>query len=235
MRRCAFIYAFDLLLERRFWLFLTADLLLIGIGLLTGLLGSGRLEELYFQMGALPPLLLGVPVLSSTIALERRAGSLDLALAVPSTERYFLRRVMPVSAFFIVQSWVFTLVSCIIVWGTKFFPFLASSKGFYVLPALVHATLLGLLVGAITLFWASRIASAGGVITASFATLLLLSKWIVATPIVKGLGPSISWYFGIISPVHLAVVWNLIVIALATVLFYLYARERLRRPELLIA
>lgn len=237
MKHLRSFYAFELLLERRFWLFLVADLFIVGVGLFNALLGSGLLQEIYKSMAALPVVLLGVPVLSSTVSLERRAGSLDLALAVPSPERYFLRRVMPVCGFFIVQAWLFTLVAYLIVWESNFLRYIAGSKGLYMLPVFVHATLLGLLVGSITLFWTSRINSSGGVMVASFLTFLALGKWISAIPMIfpKNLGPYSTWYFGLIPPIYLTVAWNLTVLALAAVLFYLYARERLRRPELMLA
>lgn len=235
MRHLPSFYAFELLLERRFWLFLIADLILIGQGLFVALLDSGSLEGIYKSMATLPMMLLGIPVLSNTVSLERRAGSLDLALAVPSPERYFLRRVVPVCGFFIIQTWVLTLVAYLIVWEGNFLRYMASSKGVYMLPVFVHAALLGLLVGSVALFWASRIQTSGGVIVASFVTLLAFWKWINAAPMIKNLGPSSIWYFGLIPPIYLTVAWNLIVLALAVVLFYLYARERLRHPELMLA
>ena len=93
-------YAFELLLEKRLWLFLGADALLILNGLFRVLLETGNP---FVEMVLVPTLLLGLPALSGVVALERRAGSLDLALAVPSTERYFVRRLIPVCGFFILQ------------------------------------------------------------------------------------------------------------------------------------
>ncbi len=228
-------YAFELLLERRLWLFVAADSLVLLQGLFSALLGTGKVPELYRSMVAIPLLLLGVPALASAVALERRAGSLDLALAVPSTELYFLRRVTPISIFLIVQAWLLTFVAFLVVHQGGFLDFLLSRKGVTaVIPLLLHSTEVGLLVAAVTLFWASRISTAGGTMVASFATLGALYKWIFASPIIAT-GPKSDWVLGVLPPAVIELTWNLTVLALATVLFYLYARERLRRPEVMLA
>ena len=228
-------YAFELLLERRLWLFVTADAMLVFIGLLDALLGSGSLAELYVGTVVVPMLLLGVPILSSIVSLERRAGSLDLALAVPSTERYFLRRAVPVCAFFIGQGLVLCLTICLIVWESRFFENLFSARGLGVAPIFVHCVEVGLLLGAVTLFWGSRLRSAGAAMAASFLTLVLLRRWVFTTPAFEGPGPRIDFWFGVLPPPVAILGWNLTVPALAAVLFYLYARERLRRAETMLA
>lgn len=228
-------YAFELLLERRLWLFVVVDLALVTRGLFSALLGTGRLAELYSAMAVVPTLVLGVPALSGVVALERRAGSLDLALAAPSTELYFLRRVAPVSGFLVAQAWLLTLASYGIVLEGRFFDQLLSARGWLVLPVFFHALLVGLLVPAVTLFWASRLATTGATMVASFATLFALSKWLFSSPVVGELGLPRSWWLGVFPPVLLALAWNLAVLALAAVLFYLYARQRLRRPETVLA
>lgn len=229
------VYAVELLLERRLLLFVAADLIVVFQGLLSALLGDSRLEGLYRSMVLLPVLLLGVPAAASAVALERRAGSLDLALAVRSTERYFVRRVAPVSAFLLAQAWLLLFVAYLIVHENKLFDHLLSEKGFYVLPIMLHVALTALLTGAVTLFWAARLSTTGGAMMASFATLFALSKWIFASPVLAGLGPTGTWLLGVVPPVLLELGWNLSVLALAAVLFFLYARERLRRPETMLA
>ncbi len=227
-------YSFELLLEGRIWLFVTAELVVLFHGLFAALLSTGELAELYRSMVIVPLLILGVPSLASAVALERRAGSLDLALAVPSTELYFLRRVAPVTIFLIVQAWLLTFLAELIVLEGRFLGFLLSRKVAATVPLLLHATEVGLLVAAVTLFWASRIATTGGAMVASFATIGALYKWIFASPILAT-GPSSTWVLGVLPPAVIELVWNLTVLALATILFYLYARERLRRPEVMLA
>lgn len=228
-------YAFELLLERRLWLFAVADLALVTRGLFAALLGSGRLDELYRSMAVEPTLILAVPVLAGVVALERRAGSLDLALAAPSTELYFLRRVVPVCGFFVVQAWLLTLAAYLTVLESRFPSYLLSTRGALVLPVLLHTLLVALLVAAVTLFWASRLATAGATMAASFATLFALSRWIFSSPVVGELGLPATWWLGVFPGALVALAWNLAVLALAAALFYLYARQRLRRPETVLA
>lgn len=227
------LYAFELLLERRFWLFGIADFIVVVQGLLTALLGTGRLEQIYTSMVLAPIVLLGVPVLSSSIALERRAGSLDLALAVASTERYFLRRAVPVCLFLVVQAWLLLGVAYAVVHESAVFDYLLR-KGHLVVPVVLHTALVGVLTGAVTLFWAARVPTTGGAMVASFATVGVLSKWMFQSPFLAGWGPPGTWILGVVPPAVLGQAWNLGVLALAAVLFYLYARERLRRPELML-
>lgn len=229
------IYAFDLLLDRLFWLFVVADAVVILNLLIAALVGSGSFESLYMSTAIWPLVLLGVPATAGAVALERRAGSLDLALAVPSTELYFVRRVAPVCGLLIVQGWLLILVTLAIVYEGGVFGYLLSARGLALLPATLHTAEVGLLVGAVALFWASRIASRGGVMVASFATVFALTKWVFANPVVRDTGPRGDWWLGLLPGPVLVVVWNLTVIALATVLFYLYARARLRRPESMLA
>lgn len=233
------LYAGELLLERRLWLFLIADLIVVVHGLFQGLLGEGSLQVIYLFMAIMPLVLLGIPILSSAISLERRAGSLDLALAVPSTERYFLRRVAPACVFLIVQAWILTPLAFYLGGQGDRILDLVSAKApaatLTLLPVFLHAFLVGLLIGAVTLFWATRIATTGGTMVASFVTVLALSKWAMASPIVSSRGASTIMYLDLIHPSQISVAWNLLVTALAIVLFYLYARERLRRPELMLA
>ncbi|MEM7354129.1 MAG: hypothetical protein AAF657_25220, partial [Acidobacteriota bacterium] len=106
-------YALDLLLERRWLLYIIGDVFLLfncmmfAIGAMSG---KDWLAKLYPFLIVTPNLLLGLPALASVIAVERRSGSLDLALAVPSTERYFVRRVLPVCGLMLVQNWILLLL-----------------------------------------------------------------------------------------------------------------------------
>ena len=102
-------YGFHLLLERRVWLYLAGDAYFLFAGLLTAIDSMGSeelLNQIYPRIVVAPMLVLGLPAMSGVVALERRAGSLDLALAVPSTESYFRRRIAPVCAFLTLQGWI---------------------------------------------------------------------------------------------------------------------------------
>lgn len=214
-------YAFHLLLEQRLWLYLVGDAFFLFIGVLEAIdaMGGGDwMDRIYPRVIILPMLILGLPAMSGVLALERRAGSLDLALAVPSTERYFVRRIAPVCAFMMMQSWI------VLVFVTE---------GWELARALVQSTVLCLLVGALALFWAVRLATSGAVVVASLTTVALMSPWIFFSPATRVAIGVAEDVWGIPLAV-LAWCWKVAVGALAAAIFFLYARERLRRPETLL-
>ncbi len=163
-------YAFQLLLDRRLWLYLIGDALFLFIGLLEAIEvmgGADWPDQLYPRTVVMPMLVLGLPAMSGVLALERRAGSLDLALAVPSTERYFLRRMAPVWAVMTVQGWI---VLALI------------AGGWDLLRALYQCTVTSTLLAALVLFWAVRLKTSGAVLAASAVTVGLLTPWIFYSP-----------------------------------------------------
>lgn len=215
-------YAFQLLLEQRLWLYLIGDFFFLFIGLLEAIdaMGGGDwMDRIYPRVIIMPMLLLGLPAMSGVLALERRAGSLDLALAVPSTERYFVARIAPVCLFMMVQSWIVLALA---------------TDGWELVRALVQSTVLSVLLGAITLFWAVRLKTSGAVVVASLATAALLSPWIFFSPTAATAIGVAEDFWGIPLAV-LSWSWKAAVQALAAGIFFLYARERLRRPEAMLA
>ena len=215
-------YAFQLLLDRRLWLYLLGDAFFLFVGLLEAIdsMGGGDwLNRIYPRIVVMPMLVLGLPAMSGVLALERRAGSLDLALAVPSTERYFLRRIAPICLFMTVQGWIVLLLA---------------TDGWELLRALYQSTATVALLGALTLFWAVRLKTSGAVLVASVVTVGLLSPWIFyspSTPFVEGTPQE---FLGIRLDM-LAWSWKAAVQTFAAVIFFLYARTRLKRPESMLA
>ncbi len=215
-------YAFQLLLDRRLWLYLAGDAYFIFVGLLVAIDSMGRddlLDELYPRIVVAPMLVLGLPAMSGVLALERRAGSLDLALAVPSTERYFLRRIAPICLFMMVQGWIVLAFA---------------AGGWDLLRALYQSTVTAALLGALTLFWAVRLKTSGAVLVASVVSAGLLAPWIFyspATPFVEGAPLE---FIGLRLDM-LGWAWKAAVETLAAVILLLYARTRLRRPESMLA
>ncbi|MCP4657430.1 MAG: hypothetical protein GY856_18650 [bacterium] len=209
-------YAIDLLLERRLWLFLIVDVLLYLGGLIDGLVASGELVTLYHQTFLVPCLVLELPVLAGVVALERRAGSLDLALAVPSTERYFARRMAPVCAFFVGQGWLALMPGWLL---------LGADDGWDLTRAMLQSLVISLFLGIVTLFWAVHLKTAGGVFVASLITSFLLFPWMLTTPFLgrSGRVAAGTW------------IWNMTVLTLTATILYFYARQRLRRPETMLA
>ncbi len=215
-------YAFQLLLDRRLWLYLLGDAFFLFVGLLEAIENMGGadfLDRIYPLVVVMPMLVLGLPAMSGVLALERRAGSLDLALAVPSTERYFLRRIVPVCLFLTAQGWMVLALA---------------ADGWELLRALYQCAATVALLGALILFWAVRLKTSGAVLVASVVTVGLLNPWIFynpGTPFVPG---AAGEFLGIRLEI-LAWGWTAAVETLAAAILFLYARERLRRPESMLA
>ena len=225
-------YAFSHLLERRWWLFLGLDALFVLSGYASSAVNGARIEHVFRSSVLIPALLLAIPALSGLVALERRAGSLDLALSVPSTERYFLRRALPVLAVLAAQS-VFLLI---VAWLENAGGFnLEKTKMLAILGrSLVQTFCVLAFLGAVSLFWSVRLRSAGAVTVATVLTVLVFWKWLSTSPaIAPPVGPT-EKLLGLPLPI---LVWtaSVLVIAAAAAIFYLYARERLRRPETMLA
>jgi hypothetical protein len=222
------VYDLRLLLGRRLGWFVAVDAAFLLYGVFDALLRSSGADDAYrhyLSTVVLPLLVLALPVLSSVVALERAAGSIDLALAARSTERYFARRVLAVCGLFAIQGALLTLLAP--------FPRFAPK-----LVAAVFAVLLPALLGAVVLFWAVRLRSSGAVAVASATTLLLLGRWAFRDPFPARYG---SWGAasegdGLVATARAAgsVLWSLFVPAAAAGILYLYARRRLRRPETLL-
>ena len=189
---------------------------------------GGGVNLVYARVVVIPALLLGVPALSSVLALERQAGSLDLALAVPSTVRFFARRASAVVSVLAIQSLVL-LVLAHFERSQSLLAAFTTDLG-TLLRALAQATAVLLLLPAVVLFWSVRTRSSGAVMVGSAATLLALMPWISRVP---DPDPGIDKLLGV--PVW-ALSWSLdfSLLVAAILVFGLYARERLRRPERLL-
>jgi len=212
----------ELLLGRRLWLFATIDAVVILLAVLEMLLGDGgEPAGIYFWVILMPFLLLGLPALSGIVEVERRAGCLDLALSAPGSVGYFVRRAAAVCGVMAVQGWSLTVLDWL--WEDRGFPLLAS---------LAQITAVIYLLGAVALFWAVRLKTAGAVWLASMITVIVLRPWFFRNPV-----PSVFSRFGAWLPgADEALPWlgSLAVLTTAATLFFLYARRRLRRPESLL-
>jgi hypothetical protein len=211
----------ELLLGRRLLLFALIDLAVLLFALLSMLLGDGGTPAgIYSWVVLMPFLLLGLPALSGIVEVERRAGCLDLALSSPGAVGYFVRRAAAVCGVLAAQGWTLTLLD-----------WLYEGRSFPLLAPLAQITLALFLLGALALFWAVRLKTAGAVWLASMITLVALRPWFFRNPIpdryfsksggawLPGLDDALPW------------LGSLAVLATAATLFSLYARRRLRRPE----
>ena len=214
----------ELLLGRRLKLFATADVIVIVWTLLAMMLDTeAEPSDVYRQVVLVPLLILGLPALAGLVEVERRAGCLDLALSAPDVERYFLRRAAAVSALMVLQGWVLILLT-----------WLNEERWFPILSCLFQVLVVGVFLGALALFWAVRLKTAGGVWLASIATTVALHRWFFHNPVPHR-------HFGVhdsLLPREQELIdWiaSVAVLGAATVLLYFYARRRLRRPETMIS
>ena len=209
----------ELLLGRRLWLFAAIDAVVILAAFLDMLLGDGGAPAgIYSWVILMPFLLLGLPALSGIVEVERRAGCLDLALSTPGAAGYFVRRAAAVCGVMAVQGWLLTVLD-----------WLYEGRKFPLFVPLAQITAVLFLLGAVSLFWAVRLKTAGAVWLASMITLIVLRPWFFRNPI-----PSVFSRYGAWLPgVDEALPWlgSLAVLTTAATLFSLYARRRLRRPE----
>lgn len=216
-----------LLLGGKLILFVFLDALILFNAFFEVMSEGGGINLVYVRVVVTPALVLGVPALSSVLALERSSGSLDLALAVPSTERFFLRRASSVVLVLGVQS-MLLLVLAYLERASSLSAIFAELGD--LARALAQAAAVLLLLPAVVLFWSVRTRGAGAVMVGSAATLLVLMPWLSRLPDpVRG----IETFLGL--PMW-ALSWCLdfSLLVAAILVFGLYARERLRRPERLL-
>ena len=213
-------FSLALLTERRAALFATVDAfaLLAGVNA-TFLRGQGSGRDFWLPSFLLPLLLLGVPMMADAVALERRSGTLDLAFTSPGMRFYFERRAGAVAALMIAQGWLVVLLARVL---TPAFP---------LFPPLLQVITVSLFLTAVTLNWTLRFKTAGAVVLATYATCIAFLPWLFANPI----HPPTEMPEGRMSigDVIDFLQDNFVLVAAAAV-FYLYARQRLSRPESII-
>lgn len=214
----------EMLVGRRLWLFALVDVLVLGSALLNMLLNSGEdPQALYRQVILVPFLILGVPALANLVDVERQAGCLDLALSTASVEAYFLRRAAAVAAVLSVQGWVLIVLD-----------WLYEERWFPLPPVMLQVAVVSVFLATLALFWAVRLRTAGGVWLASMATVVAFGPWFFFNPVPDRL---YGRYNGLVLTGEAALDWfaSLAALSAASLLLYLYARRRLRRPETLIS
>lgn len=210
----------ELLLGRRLWLFAAIDAAVILSMVLKMLVGDGgEPAGIYNWVILMPFLLLGLPALSGQVEVERRAGCLDLALSTPGAVDYFVRRAAAICGVMALQGWALTVAD-----------WLYEDRGFPLLAPLAQIAAVTYLLGALTLFWAVRLKTAGAVWLASAATLVVLAPWFFRNPIP---GRYFTSYGRWLPGLDEAIPWlsSLAVLTTAATILSLYARRRLRRPE----
>jgi hypothetical protein len=209
-----------LLTERRAALFACVDafFLLIGVNA-TFLGGSGSGRDFWIPSFLLPILFLGVPLMADAVAVERRSGTLDLALTSPGVRLYFERRVGAVAALMLAQGWLVLFLAT------------ALTPNFPLSGPLVQVVFVVAFLTAATLNWTLRLKSAVGVVMATYATCLVFLPWLFSNPI----HPPTEMPEGrMVLGDYIDFAQQNLVLAVAAAVFYLYAQQRLARPESII-
>lgn len=209
-----------LLTERRVALFLTVDGFFLFAGLMMSFGGNGSVRDYWLPMFLLPSIFLAVPIMADAVAVERRSGTLDLALTSPGARLYFERRVAAVAVLMIGQGWLGMLFARAL--NPVYFPLSGP-----LLQIVIAATF----ITAVTLNWSLRLKTAGAVIFATYATLILFAPWVFSNPI----HPPVQMPNGAMKLEDYVdyAQQNLVLLA-AAIVFYLYALQRLSRPESII-
>jgi hypothetical protein len=208
-----------LLTERRLALFLSVDGFFLFAGLVLSFSQSGSVRDFWLPLFVLPSLFLGVPIMADAVAVERRSGTLDLALTSPGASLYFERRVAAVAALMIVQGWLCVGITRLL--NAAYFPLSGP---------LLQVVTVSLFITAATLNWTLRLKTAGAVIFAAYATMLAFAPWLFSNPIHPP-----GEMNGPMTAAHIIdYLQHNFVLLVAALVFYLYALQRLARPESII-
>ena len=215
-----FQFSLSLLTERRLAMFIGLDILFVLPGVIVSVGGGNELATaFYMPMFLLPAILIAVPMLADTVAVERRSGTLDLAMTSPGANTYFERRVGAVAALLIAQGWIGVLINRI------------AGEPFPVSGPLLQMVVVACFIAAAALNCSVRVRTTGAVVFATYASIVAFSPWFFSNPVhppqYRGQGPMAL-------PDYIAYFKTNLILAAAAVIFYLYARQRLSRPEMII-
>jgi hypothetical protein len=213
-------FSLSLLTERRLAMFIALDVLFVLPSVIVSVSGGNDVaSEFYLPMFLIPAILIAVPMLGDTVAVERRSGTLDLAMTSPGANTYFERRVGAVAALLVAQGWIAVLINRL------------AGEPFPVSGPLLQMVIVACFIAAAALNWSVRMRTSGAVVFATYASILAFSPWFFSNPVhppqFKGLGPMAL-------PDYIEYFKANVILAAAALIFYLYARQRLSRPELII-
>jgi len=208
-----------LLTERRIGLLLTVDGLFFFFGFLGAVEGTGSAKEFYLLLFLVPALVLGVPILSEAVVVERRSGTLDLALSSAGSDSYFQRRIGSFALLIVAQGWFGVLLAR------------ATIQGFPLSGPLVQIVVVTLFLATAVLNWSLRLRTMGAVVIMTIASCLALAPWFFSNPIHP--------YAEFARPMNAEEIaaWfrtNLVLFG-GAVVFYLYAVKRLMNPESILS
>lgn len=209
-----------LLTERRVGMYLTVDGFFLFAGLLLSFSGNGSVRDYWLPMFLLPSIFLAVPIMAEAVAVERRSGTLDLALTSPGARLYFERRVAAVAVLMIAQGWLVLFLARLL--NSAYFPLSGP---------LIQVVVVAIFITAVTLNWTLRLKTAGAVIFTTYGTLLAFAPWVFSNPI----HPPAEMPNGAMRLEDIVdYLQQNLVLGCAALVLYLYALQRLSRPESII-
>jgi len=208
---------FRVQMGQRLLLLLAADALLVVQGVFTALLGGGEPDDFYLFVALVPLLLLTPAALSDLVALERRAGTLDLTLSLGSRETLLLLRAGVPALLIGLQAGLVM----IFVWWTE-------PQSVPLVGVLLQLFAVACLLAAASLFAALYVPAAGGAWLTTLGIVAVLAPWSLFNPVPPRLSHAGPHWIADGGPHALAVLTG------ATLLAIAYSLRRLRRPEVLL-
>jgi hypothetical protein len=207
-----------LLTERRVALYIAIDAVVVLAAVVRGFSGGGAAPSFYPVLVLTPLLAIALPMMADCVAVERRAGTLDLALTSPGSALYFERRIAGVALLAIGQAWLSLAVPWLLV---EHFPLSGPMIQIVVVTAFVSAAALN---------WAVRLRSPGAVVFLTLLTCLAFAPWFFSNPV----RPIDVTHGPMAFTDYVDFIRRNAVLALAAMALHVYARQRLARPETLV-
>lgn len=207
-----------LLTERRVGIYILIDASVLLAAIVAGFSGEGRAAEFYPMLFFMPAFAIGLPMMADCVAVERRAGTLDLVLTSPGSSFYFERHVLAVALPLIAQGWLTLAIPWLLV---ERFPLSG--------PA-VQIAIVTLFLSAAALNWSVRLRSAGGAAVLTSLTCIAFAPWFFSNPI----RPIDAQHAPMSFADYLDFTRRNLILAAGAAVLYAYARRRLARPESLI-
>jgi hypothetical protein len=209
-----------LLTERRVALLLTVDGLFFFFGFLNALESEkGSAKAFYLLLFLFPALVLGVPILAEAVVVERRSGTLDLALSSAGSAFYFQRRIGSFALIIAAQGWMGVLVAR------------GAIEAFPLSAPLIQMVVVTIFLGTAVLNWSLRFRTMGAVVVMTVVSCLAFAPWFFSNPIHP--------YAEFNRPMDATEIFawlraNLVLLGGAAV-SYLYALRRLMNPEMILS
>lgn len=207
-----------LLTDRRVGVYILIDAAVLFSAVVSGFSGGGNAPSFYPMLFFVPAFAIALPMMADCVAVERRAGTIDLVLTSPGSAHYFERHVLSVALPLIAQGWLTLAIPWLLV---EHFPLSG--------PA-IQIVVVTLFLSAAVLNWAVRVRSAGGVVVLTCLTCLVFAPWFFSIPI-RPLDPQ---HGPMVFADYVEFVRRNLILAAGAAVLYAYARRRLARAETLV-